>query len=125
MTEISSQHKVVRSESRMASRNQNNRNQRFTSDGNDIVTNNVQSSLSILQAVEMPEATDQQLITGLENEIKSNINLQADWNDAVKWFQSKEKVGDWAENKEYHLALHTFSLNTFYAEFNEVTHLHL
>lgn len=101
------------------------RNQRFTSDGNDIVTSNVQFSLSVLQAVEMPKATHQQLITGLENEITSNINLQTDWNDAVKWFETIKKEGDWAKDKEYHLALRTFSLNTFYGEFNEVTYIYL
>lgn len=96
------------------------RNQRFTSDGKDIVTNDTQLSLSILKAVEMPTATDQDLITGLEVEIKSTINLQTDWNAAVEWFANVEKVGDWAKNEKYHLALRTFSLDTFYGEFNEV-----
>lgn len=96
------------------------RNQRFTSDGKDIVIDDVQFSLSILKAVEMPKFTDQDLINGIENEIKSSINLQTDWNEAVKWFATVEKVGDWAKNEKYHLALRTFSLDTFYVEFIEV-----
>lgn len=95
------------------------RRQRFTSDGNDVVSKDVQLTLSILQAIEMPNATHQDLVKGLNEEITSNISLQIDWNQAVSWLGTKNG-NEWAKNKEYHLALRTFSLNTFYGEFNEV-----
>lgn len=68
----------------------------------------------------MPAASDQDLIKGLEAEIKSNINLQTDQNEAVTWFATVKKDGDFAKNEKYHLALRVFSLDTFYGEFNEV-----
>ncbi|KAJ6638329.1 putative UDP-glucosyltransferase YdhE [Pseudolycoriella hygida] len=56
---------------------------------------------------------------GLQSEIKANISLKTDWNEAVKWFAiEKKKHSDFAKDENYHLALHTFSLNTFYGEFN-------
>lgn len=118
---------------------------RFVSNGKDIVTSDdtiippslrgscvgkpgegkdcVDIYMRILRAVEMPTVSDRDLIKGLQNELKSNRDLQIDWYTAAGLLvEKKKKGGDWARVEEYDVALIAFGLTNFYAEFNEVRH---